>query len=235
MNPADLVADATAALTAHADPEVGAGMAAYMKSSIPCLGVKKPQRVPIERQLARDHAPADQAAYEAAVLALWGQREREYRYLAIALARRWKRFVAAPSLPLYERLVQEGAWWDFVDEVAIHLIGRVWLLDRDVVGPWADARVDDEDMWLRRTAIIGQVAHKGETDAPRLFAYARARLHEREFFIRKAIGWALRAYSYVDADAVIAFVEAEQERMAGLTRREATKALARHGRWPPAT
>ena len=88
-----------------------------------------------------------------------------------------------------------------------------------------DGWIDDEVMWLRRTAILAQLKMKQHTDAERLFRYCRARMHETEFFVRKAIGWALRQYAYVDAEAVRAFVEAEKGNLSGLSYREAMKHL----------
>jgi len=85
--------------------------------------------------------------------------------------------------------------------------------------------IDDRDLWLRRTAIICQVAHKGSTDEGLLFDACAARLDEREFFIRKAIGWALREYAKTDPDADRAFVDAHRKEMSGLSVREATKHL----------
>ncbi len=228
-----IVADARAALTAFADPEAAAAMAAYMKTTQPFFGVKRPQRVPIERHLAKTSAPSSQREYEATVLALWEQPEREMQYTALSVARKWKTFVTSSSLPLYLRLVREGGWWDLVDELAAHLVGRVWQRERAVVGPLADTWIDDDDLWIRRTALIGQIRHKHETDAARLFDYCRRRCDERAFFIRKAIGWALREYSYVAPDQVIAFLEAHRDQLSGLSLREASKGLVRNGLWAP--
>lgn len=228
-----IVTDARTALAALADAEAAAAMAAYMKTTQPFFGVKRPQRVPIERQLVTTYAPSSHREYERAVLALWEQPEREMQYTALAVARKWKTFVTSSSLPLYLRLVREGAWWDLVDELAAHLVGRVWQHERDVVGPLADTWIDDDDLWIRRTALIGQLRHKHDTDAERLFDYCRRRSDEREFFIRKAIGWALREYSYVAPDDVIAFLEAHRARLSGLSLREAAKGLVRQGVWTP--
>ena len=78
-------------------------------------------------------------------------------------------------------------------------------------------------MWLRRTALICQVGAKDSTDADRLFSYCRATMEEKEFFIRKAIGWALREYAKTDPGAVAAFVTESRDDLSGLSFREATK------------
>ena len=144
----------------------------------------------------------------------------------IAIARAWRAHITAESLPLYLHMVRDGAWWDLVDEIASHLIGEVWLKERAVVEPLADTWVEDEHLWIRRVAIIGQLRHKEHTDADRLFRYCASLAHEREFFIRKAIGWALRQYGRTDPDAVRAFVHAQGDHLSGLSRREALKNLS---------
>ncbi|MCZ7585962.1 MAG: DNA alkylation repair protein [Deltaproteobacteria bacterium] len=173
----------------------------------------------------RAHSVTSQKAYEAGIVALWNRPHREMKYAAIDLARGKREFITPASLPLYERLVREGAWWDLVDEVAAHLIGEVLLHHRKETSPLLDRFIADDDFWIRRTAIIAQVRHKEKTDARRLFRYALARAHEKEFFIRKAIGWALRDYSRTNPDAVRRFLDEHGDKLSGLSRREASRHL----------
>jgi 3-methyladenine DNA glycosylase AlkD len=133
------------------------------------------------------------------------------------------------SLALYRRLIVEGAWWDLVDEVATHLIRQLVLDHPSATWPEIDRWIDDETMWLRRAAIICQVGAKDRTDAPRLFEFCRRRSHEREFFIRKAIGWALREYAKTSPEAVAAFVTRHEEELSPLSRREALKHIGGRG------
>ncbi len=228
--PTRAVAFAREQLKAVADPVIAPQMAAYMKTDQPCYGVKRPQRKPVERALRADFAPADRDEYTACVLALWGQPEREWRYLAQRYARAFGRYIDRASMPLYERLIREGAWWDLVDENAAHLVGQVWLTDRAWTGRLMDRWIDDDHLWIRRTAIIGQLRHQEQTDADRLFRYCRARMHEKEFFIRKAIGWALRSYGYCNPDAVVAFLERHRGGLSGLSFREGSRRLVAEGR-----
>lgn len=214
---------ATRSLVAAGDPQTAAGMAAYMKSTMPCHGVTQAGRTPILRELKTRWVPDTKAEYTALVEALWDLPHRESKYLAIGIARAHDRFVTRSSLPLYRRMIVDGAWWDFVDEIAIHLVGRVLLHDREPTTPTMRRWNAHRDLWLRRTSIICQVAHKDQTDASLLFDHCSARAHETDFFIRKAIGWALRAYAYVDPDAVRDFVTRTD--LSGLSRREATKHL----------
>jgi len=212
-------------LAALADPVRAAGIAAYVKSTIPCLGVRVPELRAIARRAARSFPPADRAAYEAQVRAVWAMPHREERHLAVAIARVNRGFVDAASMGLFEQLIREGAWWDFVDEIATHLVGPALLEEPDLVWPIVDRWIDDDDMWIRRSAIICQIGAGPRTDAERLFAYCRARAHEREFFVRKAIGWALRQYARTSPGAVRAFLARHGDELSPLSRREASKHL----------
>ncbi len=198
-------------------------MAAYMKHIAPFYGVPKPQRVPIQRTLIERFPVESQVDYEELVAALWADREREMKYLALGVARRWSAFHTVESLPLYERLVIEGAWWDVVDEIAINLVGPAVRSDPRQGWQTVDRWSADDDLWLRRTAILCQLKWQEETDEQRLFAYCEAQLDDTEFFIRKAIGWALRAHARTDPEAVRTFLRTHRERLSGLTMREATK------------
>ncbi len=224
MSVETLVALAQASLRAAAVPENVAPMQSYLKTDMPMYGVHKPQLRAVERALRAVPLP-DAAAWRAAVGALWALPHREEKSLAIAVARRHPRHHDAGALDLFRQLVVEGAWWDLVDEIAVHLVGSAWLRDRARVAPVMDAWVDDPDVWVRRTAILGQLRHKERTDEARLFGYCRRRAGDREFWIRKAIGWALRQHGRLRPDAVRAFVDAERARLSGLSLREATRNL----------
>ena len=212
-------------LLAAGDARRAQAMAAYMKTNMPFYGVQKPGRVTIERALAERFPVTSRASYHAAVAALWREPHREAKYLAIAVARRHASYVTIGSVPRYERMIREGAWWDFVDEIATRLIGRVLLDDRARMSAKLDRWIDADDLWIRRTAIIAQLTHKVETDESRLFDYCRRRMHEREFFIRKAIGWALREHAKTNAAAVRRFLRTHRDELSSLSYREASKHL----------
>jgi 3-methyladenine DNA glycosylase AlkD len=214
---------AASALAGAADPAKASGMQAYMKTDMPFYGVQKPSRKLILRQLVRDFPPADREEYQELVLALWDLPHREEKYLALGVARHFAEHVTPSSLPLYRRLIVEGAWWDFVDEIATQLIRRLIVEHPDQTWPVVDRWIDDADMWLRRTAILCQIGARERTDTGRLFAFCERRAFESEFFIRKAIGWALREQARTDPEAVARFVVEHRDRLSGLSYREATK------------
>ncbi|MGA7227224.1 MAG: DNA alkylation repair protein [Acidimicrobiia bacterium] len=215
----------TASLAGVADRDKAIRMQAYMKTDMPFYGVQKPERRPIVSKLVRRFRPESNDEYRALVLGLWDLPHREEKYMGLAAARRFGKFVTPDNLSLYRRLIVEGAWWDLVDEVATHLIRSLVLDYPSETWPVVAAWIDDDVMWLRRTAIICQVGAKERTDPTRLFSFCEARAGEKEFFIRKAIGWALREYSKTDPNGVEAFVEAHRDELSGLSKREATRLL----------
>jgi len=211
------------ALSRRADPEKAAGMQAYMKTDMPFYGVQKPGRVEILRELVERFSVSDRESYEALVLGLWDLPNREEKYLALGVARHFRQHVTPLSLPLYRNLIVEGAWWDFVDEIATHLIRRLVVEHPAQTWPVVDPWIDDEDMWLRRSAILCQIGAKQDTDTARLVGFCERRAFEEGFFIRKAIGWALREYAKTNPEAVAAFVLTHRGRLSSLSYREATK------------
>ncbi len=225
MDVEGLVAFVTSELEGLADSERATQMAAYMKTDMPFFGVKSPERKLVFRE-ARNLFPVETPDdYEAAVLALWSQPHRETKYVGLGYATEYREEIGVEWLGLYEKLITEGAWWDFVDDVAVHAVGRALLKQRSEVTPIVRSWIDSEDMWLRRTAIISQVRHKDETDESLLFDHALACLHETEFFIRKAIGWALRDYSWFQPGVVRSFLLEHKDNMSGLTYREGAKRI----------
>jgi 3-methyladenine DNA glycosylase AlkD len=229
-----LVVAVRAALAAAGDPERAAGQQAYMKSAVPYRGVTSPELRALLRPLLADPAlaPASREAWETDVRALWdGAAYREERYAALALtghraARPWQ---DPDSLGLYRYLVETGAWWDYVDVVAADRVGPILLRHRAAVRPVMRSYAVDGHLWVRRTAILAQLKHREETDLELLSDVIDANLEGstfgREFFIRKAIGWALRQHARVDPQWVRAFVDSRGDRLSGLSRREALKHL----------
>jgi len=225
MDTKALTKAASTGLAAVAEPSKAGPMAAYMKTDMPFYGVQKAGRVPVLRQLKQQFPPLDRDDYEEAVLGLWQLDHREEKYLAIDYARGFDEFVVYDSIPLYERMIVEGAWWDLVDGTASWLVGRVLLKERSRTDPIMRSWIASLDMWLRRTSVICQLSHKADTDTSLLGDACTANLADSEFFIRKAIGWALREFAKTNSDWVRAYVAQHRAEMSGLSIREATKHL----------
>jgi 3-methyladenine DNA glycosylase AlkD len=220
-----LIDEAAALLSADADAVRAENMGAYMKTDMPFYGVSSPTRRKIIKQLAGAYSPSTNEEYRRQIAGLWEQQHREEKYLAIDWARRHRRFVSSENIDLYERMIVEGAWWDFVDDIAANLVGGVLRREPDQMTPVLERWLDGDDLWLRRTVLICQLKSKEETDTDLLFDACARTAHETDFFIRKAVGWALRQHSKVDPEAVRSFVDQHRRELSGLSLREATKYL----------
>ena len=227
----DLVDTIRAELARHADPARAAGQQRYMKSTMPYRGLTAPQLTAVLRPILADPGfrIADRDGWEATIRTLWDEvayREEWYAAIALARCRTYRPWVDSDSMPLWRHLVVTGAWWDVVDEVATHLVRDVLEGSPEVEGLRLREWATDEDLWVRRSAIICQVGRKERLDQELLADVIEPNLADRDFFIRKAIGWALRDNARVAPDWVRAFVDAHAGELSGLSRREATRHLA---------
>lgn len=217
-----------AALKEHADPERAKQMQAYMKSETPSHGVPMPELRRIAKELFEPLTFASPEEWREAVLALWRAAEfREERIAAICLtgvkaARSWQ---TVEALPMYEEMIVTGAWWDYVDDIATHRLSVIFTKQptpmKKVMRAWSRSK----DLWKRRSAIICQLPLKQKTDFEFLCECIEPAIDSKEFFLRKAIGWALREYSKTDPDAVVTYVREHEERLSPLSRREALRLL----------
>lgn len=234
MSPAEITAPASNAAFLHAlgpeledlaDPEKAPGMAAYMKSAMPFLGFPAPLVRKTVRSLAKDH-PFDGAGQLLnTVMELWSDAAyREERYAAIMLTDSRIGRGELGLLPFYVLVIEQGQWWDYVDAVAPRIC-ELLQADRELMEPLLRQWSVHENFWFRRSAIIAQLPAKSATDVVLLADVIRANLGQREFFIRKAIGWALRQYARTDPDWVRTFVAEHHEQLSPLSRREALKHL----------
>lgn len=228
-----LIAAVREALEAAADPTKAPQMQRYMKSAMPYYGVTLPQAQRIFREVFAAHPLDGFEDWRDTVLALWHEAtHREERYAALALAqhRLYRAHRTRAALPIYEEFVVTGAWWDLVDETAGNLLDELHQHEPD----WTAARMREwstaPEMWKRRASIICQLKHKQATDLALLYDCIEPNLGDREFFIRKAIGWALRQYAWTDPDEVVRYVTANADRLSPLSKREALKNVLKAGR-----
>ncbi|WP_447036112.1 DNA alkylation repair protein [Streptomyces sp. DSM 118878] len=212
------------AYSAAADPRSAERMRAYMKDVAPFLGLASPVRRELARTVLAGTPRPDEADCAAVALRCWALPEREYAYFAADYLRRHVRRCSSGFLPVVRHLVTTNPWWDTVDALAAHVVGGLVAADPRLATAM-DAWIEDENLWVARTALLHQLRRKESTDAERLFAYCRRQSGHPDFFVRKAIGWCLREYAKTDPEAVRAFVERERGRLAPLSVREATKNL----------
>ena len=200
-------------------------MQAYMKSKMPYRGVRAPELRTICNRVFAEHLLASREEWQAAVLELWrGARFREERYAAMELAanKRYAKFRTAVVLSMFEEMIVTGAWWDHVDGVA-HLVGELLRSQPQQMRPVMRAWSKDANLWKRRVSIICQISFKKDTDLELLYANIEPNLADRDFFIRKAIGWALRAYAWTDPIEIARYVRLHESQLSGLSSREALK------------
>lgn len=187
---------------------------------------------PLLRQVCRvtfaDVRFATASHWRAEILGLWRDaRFREERYAALYLAgdKRGRPFQTPSAMKTYEELIVTGAWWDYVDDIASHRIGPIL---RDFPTPMRRKMLawsKSNNLWKRRSAIICQLGFKAETDLGLLFACIEPSLGSSEFFLQKAIGWALRQYARTDGAEIRKYVRLNRARLSTLSRREALKNL----------
>ncbi|MCF7810310.1 DNA alkylation repair protein [bacterium] len=218
-----LTVEIRSAFKKAANPDEAPAMQKYMKSEMPFYGIKSAIRKEIYKSVFKKYKIGDATEYEQTIRELWDAEYREERYAAITVAVRYKKLQTIEALPLYKELIISGAWWDMVDGIAADIINpllKKFPLDmKEILKQW----IKDDDLWIRRTAILSQLRFKSDTDYKMLFDFCIQCLHEKLFWIRKAIGWALREYSKHEPDKVRMFVDANREAMSGLSLREASK------------
>ena len=211
-----------------ADPRRAPAMQAYMKSAMPYHGVPAPVLRKTCKALFANVDLSNEKVWRSHVLELWrGAKYREERYAAIALSgdKRAASFQTPAVMPLYEEMIVSGAWWDYVDEIASRRVGPILrnypAPMRKLMLAWSKS----PNMWKRRTSILCQLGFKKDTDLELLYKCIEPSLDSEEFFLRKAIGWALRQYAWTDPAEVKRYVRKNESRLSGLSKREALKNL----------
>ena len=205
-----------------ADAADAVQMSAYMKGHFPFLGVKSANR----KAAAAPHISAwlkeSKNLNESLVMELWNQPEREFQYIAMEYVARTKRYWQPEHLQLFETLICQKSWWDTVDFIAATLVGG--LLQKY---PELQSEMDqwnrDADLWKVRTSLLYQLKYKDEVDFEALSRYILAHAESKEFFLRKASGWALRQYSKFNPELVRQFIASHE--LSPLTVREGSKYL----------
>jgi 3-methyladenine DNA glycosylase AlkD len=214
------------ALQHAGDPVRAPVMQAYMKSAMPYHGVPTPLLRQVCKTAFADVQFATASHWQAQVLGLWRDaRFREERYAALYLAgdKRGRPFQTLSAMKVYDELIVTGAWWDYVDDIASHRVGPIL---KDYPAPMRRKMLSwskSNNLWKRRTAIICQLGFKAETDLELLYACIEPSLGSQEFFLQKAIGWALRQYAWTDGAEIRKYVRLNRTRLSPLSCREALK------------
>lgn len=218
------------ALAGDADKAVV--MQSYMKSSMPYHGVQSPDAKAIFKTCFSKCEFESAADWQGLVLAIWrGAKFREERYGALALAahKSARPYQRPTAMKLYEEMIVAGAWWDFVDDIAIHKVGPIVGSHPDVMHKKMLTWSNSSDIWKRRTSIICQIQLKDRLDLDLLYSCIEPSMDSSEFFLRKCIGWALRQVAWSQPQEVIRYVRKYRTRLSPLSKREALKNVVRSG------
>jgi 3-methyladenine DNA glycosylase AlkD len=202
--------------------EKAIGMSAYMKNHFPFLGIQTPDRRKITAKLFKECGVGKNPIDWKLIFDLWNQNEREYQYVAVDYLIKSKKYLNEGDLTKIKELITLKSWWDTVDAIASGVVGHIFMAYPEhakVMDEW----IEDDNMWVQRTAILHQLTFKENTDEERLFCYCEKHAGDKEFFIAKAIGWALRQYAKTNPKSVITFVE--KTPLQNLSKREALKHL----------
>jgi 3-methyladenine DNA glycosylase AlkD len=175
-----------------ADEEKRVQMEKYMRSLFPFMGVQKPIRQELTKDWIRQQAKSDSLSLRKTVIILWEQPEREFQYIAMDLMQQSKSYQAADCPEWLMGYIRDKSWWDTVDFLASHLLGKHLLLFPQLKGDLLRSWGQHEDKWVCRSAIIAQLGHKQHTDLDLLSELIELHRGSGDFFIQKAIGWALR-------------------------------------------
>jgi len=205
----------------HANSETAGPMEAYMRGQFVFLGIKTPERTQLLREFWKhNEKPKGEELLQTAEQ-LWQLKEREFHYVAMELMGKYSKEAMPSHIDRLEHWVITHSWWDTVDFIAAHLVGYHLSKFPELITEYTERWIDSDHMWLRRTALLFQLRYKHDTNTDLLFDYIRRTKDESEFFIRKAIGWALREYAKTDAACVHRFVE--ETPLSPLSKKEALK------------
>jgi 3-methyladenine DNA glycosylase AlkD len=214
-------------LESFQDKDQAVKMEKYMRNQFPFLGVKTPKRrKAVITALGQTREP-DFQVIQHLVEQLWLLPEREYQNAALDLLGRVKQF-PKDAIALIEQLIVTKSWWDTVDSLAVHSAGNYFKQHPDEIYFISEKWMTSDNMWLNRSAILFQNSYKEKTDWTLLKRSILIHSESKEFFIQKAIGWALREYSKTASSTVKNFIE--EYPLAPLSKREASKIIQKNER-----
>ena len=208
----------------HGDLDKAAGMRSYMKDRFQYYGINSPLRKQLTKEYFKEQGYPDPGELESILQILWQYDEREMQYVGIDLVRRLIKKQGPEFIHSLEEFILRKSWWDTVDALS-HDAGTLLQQYPDLQPLTTDRWIKHESFWLRRAAVIHQLKWKEKTHWERLQDYILQVAHEKEFFLRKACGWALREYSKSRPDRVQSFIEKYRHHLSGLTIREGSKYL----------
>jgi 3-methyladenine DNA glycosylase AlkD len=203
------------------DAERAEAMKAYMKGRFDFLGLSRPARDLIQKELFAEFKVTDATMLEEVVRELWSKKFREYHYVALDLLTKNKKFIKDLNVDFFEYLIETNSWWDTVDGISTNVIGTYYKHHTNKYQKELKSWAKSDDFWKRRACIIFQLKYKEKVDLEWLVSRIMENNSSKEFFLQKAIGWSLREYSKFDSRWVINFVDSTP--LMPLSKREALR------------
>ncbi len=210
----------------HRDEQKAAQMQAYMQDRFSFYGIQKPQRASLFKHFLSINGRPSPDQIDVVVKRLWCLPQREYQYSALDILYHHQHKASRTSISTYEYLIIHKSWWDTVDMVAQKLVGPHFLRYPDLRDRYIPRWKNSDNLWLNRTTLLFQNRYKSHTDFELLAGLVNHFSNSDEFYIQKAIGWALREYGKNEPDEVARLVK--QQPLPPLSVREATKKLRRN-------
>jgi len=191
----------------HRNREIALPMENYMKNNFSFLGIKAEMRRAIMKQCYQEHTPEIKENFRKICWELFNKNEREYHIVALDLfIKEVKKNYLNEDIYLFEKMIVTHSWWDSVDTISKYLLGQYLIEFPNETEKVIEGFSNSNNMWLNRSAILFQLGYKKKTNYELLFSECVKHAQSKEFFIQKAIGWALREYGSVNPDLVLNFV-----------------------------
>ena len=217
-----LLTEVREVLTELSDADIAAQQRRYLRDQFDFFGIKSPEQKQVFRAILRPVKQLPAAEVRQIVSEAWTQPQREFQYFALYVIEKYHKTLPDNFIDDLESCITTRSWWDTVDWLA-KLTGRHFRHYPTLIRSTTFGWMSSENIWLQRVCLIFQLFYRDETDVDLLFGFIRQLRHSKEFFIQKAMGWALRQHSCVDAQTVVDFVETHE--LPALTRREALRLL----------
>jgi 3-methyladenine DNA glycosylase AlkD len=206
----------------NANPAQAGPMKKYMRDQFEYLGIKSPQLAALLKDFIKQNGLPPLEQLDTISRELWSLPQREFQYTTNSFLGRLENQLEPDIITTIEYLLITKSWWDTVDSIAGGIVGPFFKRYPKVREKYLKKWRKSDNFWLRRTTLLFQLGYKKETDFDLLCELIRENLGSDEFFINKAIGWALRQYAWTDPKAVKRFVK-ETKNLHPLSRREALK------------
>ena len=207
---------------ANADATIAKGAKAYLLNQFEFYGIKTPLRRKVCKEFYKAHPVKDHAELSSIIKDCFAAPQREIHYFAIELLGYHHKLWSKKTIPLIEWIVTHQSWWDSVDSTNSFVISKFFLQFPETIEITTSKWNNSSNKWLQRMSLLFQLTYKAKTNTTLLTQYIENCQLEEDFFIRKAIGWALRAYAYTDAKWVVRFIKAHTQ-LSNLCKREALK------------